>query len=1108
MNRILNVSLGCLLISFLSCTALFAQSTAQISGNVKDQTGAVLPGADVSVTQTDTGINRTAVTDETGSFVLPNLATGPYRVEVSLPGFRTFVQTGVVLQVNSNPSINAVLQIGQVSDQIEVQANAAMVETRNVGVGNVIENERILELPLNGRNAVDLVVLSGAAVQTGTSTNYSNLRGGVSISVAGGPSFGTSYLLDGAMHNNPYDSNNLPLPFPDALQEFKVETGGLSAQNGLHSGAAVNAVTRSGTNELHGSLFEFVRNYKFNARNPFAPARDSLKRNQFGGTIGGPIKQNKVFFFAAYQGTITRQDPSDTQSFVPTAQMLMGDFTTVTSPQCRSTGQLNLRSLPGVTFVDNRIDPAQFSKAALAIAAKLPKTTDPCGKINWGIRTISNDHNPLGRIDYQHSDKQSIFGRLMILPSTDPNSYDPNNILTQQAFGRRQLGQLYTIGDTYLISPTTINSFRVAVNRTAIHRTSPEVFSPSDVGIANTYTGVPGYTIITVSNGGFSLGCGTCVNAFFRTNTFQASDDISLVRGSHQIGFGVNAARWYVSQNANVRSAPAFTFDGGTAGTGLSLADFLTGKVSSFTQAMPNDYYMRQWYLGAYVQDAWKATPKLTLNYGLRWEPFFTLQMANGFIYNFDYSRFTQGVKSTQYKNAPAGFYYPGDPGFPMKSGMNRHWKIFQPRIGLAWDVSGDGRTSVRASYGIAYDFVNGQYHLNTAIAPPWGSQVTTTNPVGGLDNPWQGYPGGNPYPITYDANAPFVLNGPFITTPYDLKPTYVQSWNVSLQKQLSSNLLFSTSYIGTRAVHLWLTRMANPGIYFSNGTSSCILPNGSTITGTAATSTAAAQCSTTNNLPQRRRLTLERPADGQFIGTLDEFEDGGTSDYHGLLLSVQRRVPNGLTLSGNYTWSHCIGDNANGGGAPNVNTAYQYINDRSLDRGNCASDRRHNVNLTAVARTPQFANPTLKMIATGWSLSGLYRIASGSYLTVTSGSDRALNGNGSQRAVQVLEDPYGDKTVAKYLNPAAFAQPALGTLSTLAPRNILGPSNWQFDMALSRSFAIAEGQKMDFRLESFNVTNSLRKGNPTTALNSNTFGQITSSSDARVMQFALKYAF
>src|SRR5438552_2909375 len=269
MKRIaFGLSLG-LLVGLLASPNLWAQATAQIGGTVKDQTGAVLPGVEVTATQTETGIARSTVTNETGSYVLTNLAPGPYRVEATLPGFRTFVQTGIVLQVNSNPVINPILEVGQVSEQIEVQANAAQVETRATGVGSVIENTRVLELPLNGRQVTDLITLSGVAVQTGVASSRA-MQGGAAISVAGGQINGIQYLLDGAMHNNPYDGLNLPLPFPDAMQEFKVETGALMAQNGMHSGAAVNGVTKSGTNEFHGDLFEFVRNYKFNARNFFA----------------------------------------------------------------------------------------------------------------------------------------------------------------------------------------------------------------------------------------------------------------------------------------------------------------------------------------------------------------------------------------------------------------------------------------------------------------------------------------------------------------------------------------------------------------------------------------------------------------------------------------------------------------------------------------------------------------------------------------------------------------------------------------------------------------------------------------------------------------------
>ncbi len=490
MNRIVVcLSVVVLLCAFAS-PAVWAQGTAQISGSVHDQSGAVLPGADVIATQTETGISRSTVSNETGSYVLPNLAVGPYKLEVSLPGFRTFVQSGIVLQVNSNPVINATLEVGQVSEQIEVQANAALVETRTTSVGQVIENQRILELPLNGRNTADLIVYSGAAVPLGTTANSSSRSfqgqaGGIAYSVAGGQSFGISYVLDGAMHNNPYDNLNLPLPFPDALQEFKLETSSTTANQGMHSAASVNSVTKSGTNDFHGDAFEFVRNYIFNAKDPFAAKRDSLKRNQFGGTLGGPIQKNRLFFFGAYQGTRTRQDPSDSFSFVPTAAVLAGDWTAMASAACVSTGARTLRSVPGIaTFNNNRIEPSQYSKAALAIVSKLPKTDDPCGKINVPRINRPNDDQYIGRVDYQLSNNHSMFGRIMETRLLTPPPYQfTDNLLATTVGGRDNLGQSYTIGETRLLGPNAVNNIRLAVNRTAIHRTSKDFFSAPEVGV-------------------------------------------------------------------------------------------------------------------------------------------------------------------------------------------------------------------------------------------------------------------------------------------------------------------------------------------------------------------------------------------------------------------------------------------------------------------------------------------------------------------------------------------------------------------------------------------------------------------------------------------------
>src|SRR5207253_928079 len=298
---------------------------SQIQGVVKDATGAVIGGAEIKATQSDTGAVRTVMSAEDGVYVLPNLAIGPYRVEVSKPGFSTYVQSGIVLQVSTNQTVDVTLKVGEVAQQIQVEANAPLVDLQGISVGAVIENTRILELPLNGRNPVELIQIIGAAVPGGPN-GTAGFPGGQFFSIGGGLLSGVTYFLDGTLYNNPFDAVNLPFPFPDALQEFKVETSSLTAQNGLHSAAAVNVVVKSGTNAFHGDLFEFFRNGKMNARNFFAPRRDTLKRNQYGGTLGGPIVANKLFFFGGYQGTRTRSDPADLTGFVPTERMLSGDF--------------------------------------------------------------------------------------------------------------------------------------------------------------------------------------------------------------------------------------------------------------------------------------------------------------------------------------------------------------------------------------------------------------------------------------------------------------------------------------------------------------------------------------------------------------------------------------------------------------------------------------------------------------------------------------------------------------------------------------------------------------------------------------------------------------
>jgi hypothetical protein len=563
------------------------------------------------------------------------------------------------------------------------------------------------------------------------------------------------------------------------------------------------------------------------------------------------------------------------------------------------------------------------------------------------------------------------------------------------------------------------------------------------------------------------------------------------------MSFGVNLSQGKNYTISNNGSTGNYSFNGQT--TLLGMGDFFLGYLSGLTQSAPIDLFVRQKYVGLYGQDTWKATSRLTVNYGVRWEPYLPQVFTNGRVYNFDITRFEQGIKSTVFPNAPAGLYYPGDPGFPGNSGINKQWAKFGPRVGLALDPRGDGRTSIRASYSMNYDYIPLQWRIDSTNASPWTGGTTLISPPGGLENPWQGIPGGNPFPVRLDQPR-FAAYGNFVTSSYDLKPTVVHSWNLSVQRQVASDVLVTASYLGSHQVHVWVDKPLNNAVYIPGG--AC------TIAGAPYN-----PCSSTSNTNARRRFSLERPQDGQFIGFVDQFDDGGTQGYHGLLVSVQRRAARGLTINGNYTLSHCIGDNADTAGmGPNAGSgaSMQDPNNRRAARGNCPGDRRQIFNLTAVAETPRFANPTLRAVATGWRLSPIYRLSSGQYLTVTSGIDRALNGISTNgRPNQVLPNPYGDRSLTNYLNPAAFVQADPGTLGNMGRSNILGPKSWQFDVALSRTFDIRERQKLELRAEAYNITNSLRMGNPATVLNTtNTFGQITTSGDPRIMQFALKYVF
>lgn len=1079
----------------------FAQtvSVAQISGFVSDPTGAAVAGAQVIATETETQAIRQTTSDATGSYVLPALPVGPYRLEIKAAGFKSYVRSGLVLQVGSDVKINATLEVGAVSESVEVSAQANMVQTTDSSVSQVVEQQRIVDLPLNGRDPAQLILLSGASIQaapTGADlTGSKNFHSSMSISVAGSQANGVNYMLDGADNNDSFSNVDLPMPFPDALQEFSVQTGSLPGQYGRSPGATVNAVTKSGTNQFHGDMFEFLRNGDVNARNFFGSTHDSLKRNQFGGTVGGPIMKDRLFFFGGFQRTFERSEPPQHISNVPTPAVINnGDFSVIDGPTCIAGGKGKsvIDPLTGKAFPKNQIPVSRYDPASLALLKYLPASSDPCGKVTYGIPANDDEEQYVGRVDWMQSSKHTVFGRYLADNYTFPASFFPGNALVTTQAGNLELAQSATIGDTYTFSPTMLNTFHATFTRRRDDRGAASTgINPNTIGV-NVPIELQAFLQTSVS-GYFSTGCGTCANAFFNVNTYQLADDVNWTRGKHQIAYGVDVIRDQFNSVNDWMSNGSFSFNGQYAsGKNMNdaLAAFMLGVMSDFQQSANLVNATRGTILGLYIQDTYRVTPRLTINAGLRWEPWIVPYDKYNHGNVFSQAAFNAGQRSSVFTNAPAGLEFYGDQGIP-RGFENNKWNNFSPRVGIAWDPNGDGKQSIRISGGILRDTEELFYNERLTTNAPYGSQVDIPFPFGAggtFANPWNAYAGGSPFPLPspLPKNYVFPTAGAYVNLPLNLQPTYTTQWSASYQRQIGANWMASVTYLGNKTSHIWAGEDQNAAVYIAGSSASTNV---------------------------RRPLYLQNPALGAAYSSIVYSDQGGNANYNAMLLQVQHRFSNGFTFNTNYTYSHCLDQTDFTGEL--ANSAYEDPYNRALDYGNCGFDLRHNWTTSLVAISPVKGNNVAWRILGNWQFSPIITVQSGTPVqNITTNKDLAETGINKDRPNVASSGVYADSSIppsflgVSWLNPAAFSYQPLGTYGNLGRNALYNPGQFDVDASLSRLFRITERWKLEARAEAFNLTNHANFKAPTTALNNSKFGVITSASDPRIFQFAMKLYF
>lgn len=1056
--------LGSAVLLLLSlASGLWAQATATLTGTVRDSSGAAAARATVTATNVQTGVESSRQTLDDGTYVLPLLPVGEYRVQAQLQGFQPVTKSGLTLTVDATATVDFTLQVGQMAEAVEVTAAAPLLEAQTGTLRGVVDQQRIINLPLNGRDVTQLV-----AIQAGVVSRSSSSSEGNSYSVNGSRGNGVYYMLDGGMNTDSYRNFSGLFPNPDAVQEFSIQKNNFTAEFGNATGAVVSVVTKSGTNEFHGSAFEFLRNGVFNARNFFAAKRDNLKRSQFGGTLGGPIVKNKAFFFFGYQGTRLRSDPQLTRQFLPTSAMRGGDFSS-----------LNRNIIDPVTkqpFPGNQIPVSRLSPVSQALLQYIPVPASPTGERFTGFQNRPSEDEYTARLDYNlnsHRFSGRYFRRNYARPFTG-NPEDLASMFSSDIGRSTQPYSHWTLSDVWLLSPNMINNATFTIRSRRTLNDWASVTLPIDfarAGVNGIAVKDPASVYVNVTNY-FLARPGW--NYDKKDRDYHFADTLTWMLGRHQLKLG--GEYLHVSNDIanDFRTMGNFDFNGSI--TGDSMADFMLGQVYQFWQGGGEYKHLTGHRIGLFVQDDWRATTNLTLNLGVRWEPFLP--------YKDDLGRtqcFAPGMQSTRFPNAPNGYLNAGDPGCP-EGGFSNYMKALAPRLGFAYRPGG-GRTVIRGGAGL---FWNPQFTVlynGFVNSAPFSPQITK-NGVS-FSDPYGSTP--NPFPTSFapfdpPANAAFVTPlGQFGAFSSGFKPSYQESFNVTVEREILAGFLARGSYVG------------NLGRRLSYNYD----PNYARYTPTASTS----------NIQQRRPY--------QNYTSILVADSGSSSNYHAFQFSIERRLKSGFSVEANYTWSKSI-DEFSEDVTPGQSSSIPIPFNRRAGRAVSDFDTTHRFVSSWVWILPKLQNQSVwvRSLFGGWENSGIATIRTGYPFSIRSGSDRSLSGIG-QDFGDVIGNPAlsGDRSkadqIARYFNTAAFTVAAPGTFGT-SPRNFLrGPGAINFDLSAVKNIPISERVRAQFRAEFFNAFNHANLSNPfATANSASRFGRIESASDPRIIQLALRVAF